>query len=1102
MKKFSLVFMLVLFAVGSIMAQRTVTGTITDTNGETLIGANVLAKGTATGTVTDIDGKFSLDVPKDINTLVVSYTGYATQEVELSASNVVNITMAEGVTLTDVVVTALGVEREKKSLGYATQEVDGEEITKIKDVNFVNSLSGKVAGVDIKRGTNFGGSANVIIRGYTSLGNNNQALFVVDGVPINNDISNTEDQQSGRGGYDYGNAAMDINPEDVESVSVLRGAAATALYGSRAANGVILINTKKGAKKKGIGVSFTSSLTAGTVDKNTMPEYQTEYGYGYSNWRGWYGDGDGKAFDYYDFGLGDGERPVAVVYEDASQGAAYDPGLLVYDWRSFYPELDTYGQAFPYVPATNLPETFYETALTFNNSISFDGGTDKSTFRLSFTNFDAEGIVPGSEIKRNTISFGGSQEITSKLKATTSVSFTKTDGKGRYGTGYDNRNVNQSFRQWYSAAVDMEQQREAFEQTGNNISWNPYATLDLARATRPHYFDNYYWNVHNNFSSDTRNRLFGNVTLEYEINSWLSVLGRAALDRYDELREERIAVTSIDVPEYTRFSRDVSERNFDLMLKFNKYLGADNIISLNGLLGTNINRRDRSSIRATTNGGLVVPGVYSLSNSVSAIEAPEEIVWERGTNGYFAQASFGYDNFIYLDLTGRVDVSSTLPKDNNTYFYPSASLSFLFSEKVDIPGLSFGKLRLNYAEVGNDAPALATFDVFDQNTPFAGTALASANNTRNNPELEPERTKSFEIGTELKFLNNRIGLDISYYNSQSINQILAVEVSPTSGSLFQYVNAGQIDNKGVEVSLNFNPVRTKDLSWDIRINWARNRNEVVSLFQDQDNLQISTAQGGISFNATVGQPYGTIWGTNFMFDDNGEKIVYEPGGSFDGTRHRRTAGPEVIGDINPDWRGGIWNGVTYKNLNLSFLIDVQKGGDFFSLDMNYGSATGIYAESAGLNDKGNPVRDAVSDGGGYNIGGVMQAQDSDGNYLFDDDGNAISSGEANTVYGYAQDFFTSNGYWASPNAKYVYDASFVKLREVALTYKLPNRIFANSILDGASVSLIGRNLWIIHKNSPYTDPEAGLSAGTYQLGNQSGAYPAVKEVGLTLNVKF
>jgi len=512
MKKFSLVLSLVLFTIGFAMAQRTVVGQITDQDGEALIGATILAQGTDSGTVTDIDGKFSVNVPEGANALEVSYTGYDTQTIELGASNVVNVVLSAGVTLNDVVVTALGIERDKKSLGYAAQQVEGDELTRVKDANFINSLSGKVAGVDIKRSSNLGGSSNVIIRGYTSLGNNNQALFVVDGVPINNDISNTRNQQSGRGGYDYGNAAMDINPEDVENISVLRGAAATALYGSRGGNGVILITTKKGTKgKKGIGVTFNSGITSGSIDKSTMVRYQDEYGPGYSSFRGWYGSPDGNAMNLFDFG--DGEGLAAPVEEDASFGDRYDPDLMVFTSNSYFQELDDYGKKFPFVAGANDATTFFENALTYNNSVAIDGGTDAGSFRLSYTNFDQGGILPNSKIKRNNVNFSSSYDLTDRLTANASVNFINTQGKGRYGTGYDSRNVMQSFRQWYSTMTDVQNQRDVYELTGNNISWNNSGAGNPPVSTQPHYFDNYYWTMFENFSTDERNRMIGNVSL-------------------------------------------------------------------------------------------------------------------------------------------------------------------------------------------------------------------------------------------------------------------------------------------------------------------------------------------------------------------------------------------------------------------------------------------------------------------------------------------------------------------------------------------------------------------------------------------------------------
>jgi TonB-linked SusC/RagA family outer membrane protein len=1102
MKKLSLVLTLVFFAIGISMAQRTVTGTVADNTGETLIGASVLVKGTTTGTVTDFDGKYSLSVPEGAKIIVFSYTGFETQELELGTSNVLDIVLAEGVTLNAAVVTALGIKREKKSLGYATQTVGGEEVTKAKDANFINSLSGKVAGVDIKRSTQLGGSSNVVIRGAKSLTSSNQALFVVDGTPISNAITNTTNQQTGRGGYDYGNAAMDINPEDVESVSILRGAAATALYGSRAANGVILITTKKGTKQKALGVSISSGITAGVMDKSTFVRYQNQYGAGYSSIQGWYasgaeGDPNPDGFDYFDFGNGD--VLSEAVYEDASFGPEFDPSLQVYTWQSYYPELSTYGQTQPYTGSDNDATTFYETALTYNNSISIDGGTDKSQYRLSYTNFDMKGNLPNSSLKKNTVAFSGGYDITDKLKASSSINFVNQNAVGRYGTGYDNRNPNQSFRQWYQVSTDFVEQEDAYMQTGKNISWNPYGPLDPGRATAPHYFDNYYFNRFENFQNDERNRIIGNASLNYELNSWFSIMGRVSMDRYNDIQEERIADGSIDVPMYLRRNRDFSEMNYDLIASFNKYFGADNKINFDGNLGMNIRRTTWNNISASTNGGLVVPGIYSLSNSINPIAAPSEYAAQVGTNGYFARASIGYDNFLYVDLAGRYDVSSTLPTDNNAYFYPSASLSLIFSELINTSVLSFGKLRFNYAEVGSDAPALAIKNTFNFVSPFMGTALASASSTEKNANLLPENTKSIEAGMELNFLNNRIGLDFSVYRSNTFNQIIPVSVTGATGSLRKFVNAGNIQNEGLELAINTTPVKAGDFRWNLNLTWSKNRNEVIELFEDQTNLRLTGVQGGVSINATVGEAYGSLWGTNFVDHTNGEHIVYPHWGG--GMRYRKTSSPEVIGNVNPDWRGGILNSLSYKSLAFSFLIDIQKGGDFFSLDTWYGTATGIYDFSAGDNDKGNPVRSNPDDGGGLPIDGVVHQTDADGNYMYDSDGNPTSDGTANTDYGYASDVYTSFGYVYAPNALHVHDATYVKLREVVLTYSLPSNLFENNFIGGIDLSLIGRNLWIIHKNSEYSDPEAGLSAGSY-LGNQSGAYPAVKEVGFNLKVRF
>jgi TonB-linked SusC/RagA family outer membrane protein len=1077
--------------------ERVVFGRVTDAeDGLGLPGVNVVLQGTTNGTVTNVDGNYSLTVPSGEGTLVFTFVGMTTEEVPINGRSEINVVMSPDVAqLTEVVVTALGLDREKASLGYATQEITGEQVSTVKDINFMNSLSGKVAGVSIKRSNDMGGSTNVIVRGYKSLTGNNQALFVVDGIVMSNEITNTINQQTGRGGFDYGNAAMDINPNDIESINVLKGAAATALYGSRAANGVIVITTKKGAQGKGLGVSASFGTTFGTIDKSTFVRYQKEYGAGYGPY---YASDDGY-YDFFDFG--DGPQLITPTYEDASYGGPLD-GTLAYDWRSLYPQLSTYRQLLPHLPAENDASTFYETSAMVNTNISVDGGTERANYRLSYTNVDQKGVLPNSNIERNTVSFAGGYDVTERINVSSSVNFTLTEAVGRYGTGYDNRNVNQSFRQWYQVTTDMEDQRRAYEADGLNITWNPYGALDSTKATQPHYFDNYYFNRYENYNSDERNRIFGNFVLDYELTDWLTFTGRMSTDRYNELREERIAVGSIDVPMYLRTDRSFSENNLDLFLRVNQNFGDD--FSIGGLLGANYRRTTVRAMTSQTNGGLVVPGLYSLANSLNTPEAPVEVHSVVAVDGYFGQVNFGFADMLYLDLTGRYDIASTLPEENSSYFYPSASLAFVFSELTDFGFLSLGKLRLNYAEVGNLADPLLVNDIYVLNTPFAGVPLATASSIRRNPDLVSENTKSVEAGLELNLFKNRLGLDLSVYRTNSFNQIFLADVTGATGRLNDVVNAGEIQNEGIEVSLRGTPVSTPGFNWTVNVNWARNRNEVLSLFGDQTNLQLYGAQGGITLNATVGEPFGTLRGFNFVYHTDGETPIVYPFSTRDGMRYRVSATPEVIGDINPDWIGGIQNILTFKGLSLSFLVDMQRGGDFFSLDTWYGFATGIYDITAGTNHNDMPVRANPSDGGGFywndwdedkaHLQGVVQTGT-------DENGIPISDGTPNTEAFWAGDYANSLGYAVAPQALHVYDASFIKLREVALTFSLPANITGKTPFQGISLSLIGRNLWIIHKNAPYTDPEAGLSAGN-NLGNQSGAYPAVREYGFNIGLRL
>lgn len=1109
MRKFTL-FLALMFFIGMQVVQaqtRTITGTVTNAeDGSTIPGVSVVVKGTTYGTTTDMQGKYSLNIPPEAESLIYSFVGMTTVEKKIGAENVMNITLVpEATAIEGIVVTALGISREKKSLGYSTQQVSGGDISTVKSDNFVNSLSGKVAGIQIKSNGNMGGSTNVLIRGSSSITGNNQALFVIDGVPVNNDNTNNLGQIRGRSGYDYGNAASDINSNDIESVNVLKGAAATALYGSRAANGVVIITTKKGSKqmgkKKTIGVSISSNVTTGFVDKSTFPKYQKNYGAGYGSAEGFYSSDtlpNGQTmygFEHVWDVNGDGILDFTVpTYEDASMGQRFDPNIKVYQWDSYYPESPNYQKATPWVAAANGPEYFLDNSMSYTNSVDVTGGGDASTFRLSYTNLDEKGIMPNSSLKRNNFLFNGSYDILKNLTVSASANYINTMGKGRNSTGYSD-NIMSSFRQWMQTNVDYKEQKEMYDLTGRNISWNPNNPFDLGT---PAYWDNPYFLRYQNYETDKRDRIIGYLQADWKVTDYLSVMGRWSVDTYSELQEERKAVGSTSgefgvgrnesTSGYSRFDRSFMETNMDLMARFNKNLSED--FNLTALLGTNIRRNTVDQVFASTDGGLIVPGLYSLGNSINPTLAPEEAYNQIGVNGVYASVSLGYKNYLYLDATIRRDQSSTLPKDKNDYIYPSVSGSFIFSNLMESSWLQLGKLRLGYAQVGNDAPWGSIKDTYAQNTTFSGTALFSVPNTKNNADLKPEKSKSLEAGLEMTFLQKRLGFDLSFYKINTIDQIIPVSVSYATGYSGKYVNAGEIENKGVELMIYGTPYQTTDFKWDITVNFAKNTNEVVSLDAGLENLPLAALQGGVTINARKGEPYGTIQGTDFLYDSvSGKRIVLA-----NGYYAKTSTSDKVLGNINPDWTGGVNNKFSYKNWAFSFLIDIQQGGSVFSLDQYYGMATGLYAETDFINDNGVPVRDPLryvdnNPDLGYatNSGGLIL----DGVFADGTPNNVRVAGDDYRVFGYSK----------NPNAKFVYDASYVKLREVVLSYSLPEQVLANSFIKGATFSLVGSNLWIISKNLPHADPEASQSSGNVQ-GWQSGVMPTTRNLGFTVNLQF
>ncbi|SFD11822.1 TonB-linked outer membrane protein, SusC/RagA family [Flavobacterium phragmitis] len=905
-----LTFFLMLTIQFSFSQERVISGTISDETGFPLPGVSVLVKGTKKGAQTDIDGKYSIKASAT-EILIFSYVGMKTQEIK-AASTVINAKMS-GISneLDGVVVTALGIKREKKSLGYASQEIKGADLNSgVASGNFLNEISGKAAGVYIRKNTNFGGSTNVVSRGVKNLTGDNQMLIVIDGMPINNSNinSNSAKQTEGvRNTYDYGNAGMDINPDDIESLNILKGAAAAALYGWQAGNGVIMITTKKGKAKKGMGITVSSEVTIGTIDKTTFPTYQNKYGQGYGPTYDDKGNAKGipvgptGAF----FVIDKNGNQVATTFDDASYGVAFDPNLMVYQWNSFTPYSSNYGKKTPWVAAQNGPITFFQTAQIFNNSVSFEDGNEKTNVVINYNNYKENGILLNSELKKNNLSLKLSHKFTDKLSANVFANYMAQTTVGRNSTGYSGDNVVSSFRQWWPVNVDIKELKSVFENSGGqNIAWNMEDPANGKTNVKSQ--NNPYFTRYKNFQSDERNRFIGYVQLDYKLTDWLFASGKASTDTYAELREERRAdgassavfgVSRASVPSgYQKYNGMFSEQNYQFTLNLNKKL--NDSFSLTGLIGFNALRTRRTSTLASTEGGLIIPGVYALSNSKTAAPFPVEKEDNSGVNSAYLSASLGYKDFLFLEGTVRNDAFSTLPKGNNAVNTFSTSASYVFTQHVKKDWFSFGKLRVSYAEnpQGNiDLYALQdTFDKFDN---FGSNPLYSKPSTAANPNLRPVKTVSNEVGLELQFFNRRFGLETSIYKSLSSDQIFPVDYSPATGYSSRYINAGSVENKGIEVQLNLNPLKRKDFQWDVFVNWSKNKNTVVELTDGIETLTLGSFQGGVSIVAKKGSPYGDIIGADYTYTKDGQKITKN------GTYVLTSTTTNVIGNVTPDWIG-------------------------------------------------------------------------------------------------------------------------------------------------------------------------------------------------------
>ncbi|WP_192346191.1 SusC/RagA family TonB-linked outer membrane protein [Algoriphagus sp. Y33] len=1019
--------------------ERTIQGVVLDDDQMPIPGASILIKGTMNGVVTDIDGKFSLTLADDNPDaiLTVSFIGFTTQEVKVGTTSMFTITLeSSDLALNEVVVTAFGLERDKKALGYSTQSVDGNALTESRPTNVANSLSGRVAGVQVTGNSMPGSGAHIVIRGSSSVGGNNEPLVVVDGVPL--------EQSSSR---QYGNGLSEISPDNIKEMSILKGPTAAALYGSRAANGVIMVTTKNGAGTKGLGIEFNSNMTFD--NPLVKPDFQNIYGGG-AGYRTWYVDGR-NGFD------ADGIRGTAGV--DESWGAPMD-GRLVPLWYSA-PE------RVALLPQPNNWEDFWETGQSFSNTVALSGGNEQGSFRLAIGRLDQTSIMADNDYYRNNFKLNTSYKFIPKLQMSVNAEYVKSGSDNRGFTGsqdfiWAHRHTD------YTKLKNWEDYYEVQRQTFRPGDDYPYANW------QHEYFSNPFFNQKYLPNSNEKDRLVGSIALNYDISEHFSIMARSGTDYWSDTRININSAESFknNVKRFGSYSESVltsQETNSDLILTFNKNLTQR--LSLKIQAG-GIHRVNNYKSTGVSVGQLTVDGLYNLGNYASPVD-PSSLIRKRVVNSAFGSAQFGYNNYLFLDVTGRNDWSSTLPKSNLSFFYPSVALSAVLTDIFNVQSdfLSFAKVRASLAQVGSDADPYKVQQVYTSEGLWAGTTpMYAESNEIANRTLKPETTNGKEVGLDLRFFEGKVGLDFTYYHQSTFNQILAVAISSASGYSNQILNAGLITNQGIELTINATPIRTASgFSWYTALNFARNRNKVEELAEGLENL-ILASQNSLTSEARVGQPYGSLYGRRYLRSPGGE-LIYNNGLPI------LEEGTFVLGNIQPDWIGGWTNSFTYKGLEINTLIDVKMGGDIFDVGTGLARKTGQYAETTAGREEG------VIGQGVKNIGTSEEPV-----YV------------ANDVIANATTFWNSQNPRTYHEAG-IFDGSFIKLRELSLGYVFPKNFMGNKFIQTMKLSFVGRNLAILYKNHPHMDPEVDMKGGNGQ-GFAYGQMPTTRNMGFNLNVTF
>lgn len=1039
--------MLTLFAF-SAHAQRTVTGKVLDADGgDPIPGVNVVVKGTTDGTITDIDGKYSVKVPSDETILVFSYVGYKAQEITVGNQSTIDVSLsADSELLEEVVVSAFGIKKDKDKLGYAAQTVSSDKLVKSGEPNVVNALNGKVAGVFINTSSGApGASANILIRGNSSVTGNNQPLFVVDGIPIDNSVSagTSSGNVDGADFNDYGktvgtNRASDINPNDIESITVLKGGAATALYGLRATNGAVIITTKSGkGGQKGLNINFSTSYSV--EQPNKLPSFTHNFARGrngqYSNVTHW---SWGPAY------AGNPTFPAGTTTDIDGDGALDDVG----------------GQAIPQF--VNNYENFWQNGSTYTANVSVAGSGENSTFYTSLGYTDQEGIIPNSAYERLNVTMKGSFDITDKFTVGAYASYANVKNTAHQGA---NNGFGQGLGYWHHM-WDISDNRPWVDAVGNRTWFS-----DFVPDPR--------WIAYEEAELGQVDRFIGNFNFTYEINKFINLNYRVGVDTYGENRDLLRPITSPnttnragDFYEVRIASRDVTS-NISLSGSFE----LNDKMNLSYLVGNDI--YDKNFDRMYTFGeGLAIQGFRDISNTTS-VQSSNAIQRKR-IIGLFGEVSFDYDDMLFLSATIRRDVSSTLPENDNSIIYPSLSAGFVFSELMENNSiLSFGKLKGSIAQVGNDAPIYSLTTTFARpagtNVNVSGPPRFTLSTTQGNAAIQAELSNAWEVGAEVRFLDDLIGLDLTYYKRNTVDQILPVPLAPESGYTGSIDNVGEVSNKGIEAVLSFNNIlRSKDLQWDAYFNFTRNRNEVVNLTSDSDELSIGFAYwNGARIVAKKGYPLGTIIGAGYKRDDSGNLLLDDNGSP------QTAEGDVILGNPYPDHVLAWNNSLSYKGFRFDFTLEWKEGGKI----LNDAEAFWVYSGlSATTGDR------------------FYDANDANANATRVFDGIIESTGQPSTIAAPLDNnyYHALNSFLDEPHME---DASWLRLRTLSLTYSIPTSVLEKTFIRGLDITFTGRNLWLKTDYSGIDPETSALGAGNIQGVDLINA-PNTKSYGVSLRAKF